>query len=219
MDRHTPVKILPWPNFVAAGKDEKNVFLYSVALLEIRNKAEAERERKRREEVGESTEGIEPGSVDWLYGTKNHEEIKEDSNKADPVVASNMWEDKDSDIVRGKVCATEKIHGINKEPLSQARISLRILFKKWEVEVCQGLSIIMTNYLRIFVYLKVEDITHAKAGQGMKPDETIFSTVPQSRKHLIAEISGMFDQCTIHDCTFSWRSTCINIRCNNKAFP
>ena len=77
-----------------------------VALLEIRNKAEAERERKRREEAGESTDGIEPGSVDWLYGTKNPEEIKEDNTKLNPVVASNMSEDRDNDPVRDKVCAT-----------------------------------------------------------------------------------------------------------------
>ena len=109
---------------------KKGAFLYFIALLEIRNKAEAERERKRREEAGESTEGVEPGSVDWLYGTKKYEEIKEDSNKVDSVVASNMWEDKDNDAVRCKVRTTEIIQAINKEPLSQADISLRILFKK-----------------------------------------------------------------------------------------
>ena len=68
----------------------------------------------------------------------------------------------------------------------------------------------MVNYLRQYFYLKVEDITHVKAREGMKSDETIFSTVPQSRKHLIAEISGMFDTCTIYNCKFSWRSTCIH---------
>ena len=44
-----------------------------------------------------------------------------------------------------------------------------------------------------------------KADEGMKSDETIFSAVPQSRKHLIAEISGMFDfSWNIHNCTFSF---------------
>ena len=76
--------------------------------MEIRNKAEADRERRRLEEAGESTDGIEPGSMDWLYGTKNTEEIKEDSTKLDPMVASNMWEDRGNDPIGDKVCATNK---------------------------------------------------------------------------------------------------------------
>ena len=69
-------------------------------------------------------------------------------------------------------------------------------YKKWEVDLNRYISgyVCVTNkFYATFVYFKVEDITHVKAGEGVKPDETIFSKVPQSGKQLIAEISGMFD--------------------------
>ena len=84
----------------------RNNFCTIVALLEIRQKAEAEREQKRREEAGESTEGIEPGSVDWLYGTKKPEEMSEDTEEEtgqDNVITSNMWENDEDYPIRGQV--------------------------------------------------------------------------------------------------------------------
>ena len=71
--------------------------------------------------------------MDWLYGTKNPEEIKEDSIKLDPVVSSNMWEDEDNPI-RGQVRTSENIYALtNKEPFSQVHILLWIRIKsgKW----------------------------------------------------------------------------------------
>ena len=83
-------------------------FCYITALAEIRKKAEAERERKRREEAGESTEGVEPGTVDWLYGTKKPEEMsentdKDEETKTDDVVTSNMWGNDEDYPIRGQV--------------------------------------------------------------------------------------------------------------------
>lgn len=76
-------------------------------MLEIRNRAEAEREIKRREEAGESTDGVKPGTVDWLYGTKSpeehHEQEEVETEEAKDVVTSNMWEDDEDNPVRGQV--------------------------------------------------------------------------------------------------------------------
>ena len=63
------------------------------ALLEIRNKNEAERFerelREKRKAEGMEDDGeevhIKPGQVDWLYGLKQPEDIEKESGEEDKV--------------------------------------------------------------------------------------------------------------------------------------
>ncbi len=78
--------------------------------MKVRNKAEADRERARLESEGKSTEGVEPGKVDWLYGTgepqpeERAEESAEHKDKAnEKFVTSNLWEDDEDNPIRGQV--------------------------------------------------------------------------------------------------------------------
>ena len=54
------------------------------ALLEIRNKNEAERYERELSKEDEEVH-IKPGQVDWLYGLKQPEDIEKENSEEDKV--------------------------------------------------------------------------------------------------------------------------------------